>query len=69
MSLIKEQDKELLKVKNMISKQNEDVLFKIYLVVKNNKEQYTINKNGVYFDLTGLRNKTIMQIKKIINFD
>ena len=59
--------KEKLKIKNKIDKLTEDEWIQIFYILKNNNESYTINKNGLFFDLINITNSTLEKIKNYID--
>lgn len=60
--------KNLLNIKNQISKLNQSQYNEIYKIIETNNENYSKNKNGVMFDLLKLQDKTINKIESFINY-
>ena len=58
---------EKIKLKNSIIDLSEDEWIHIFYIIKNNKEQYTVNKNGLFFDLINISNDTLTKIKHYID--
>jgi hypothetical protein len=54
------------KIKKQIMELSEEEWVNIFYIIKNNNEQYTINKSGLLFDLINISNETLMKIKKYI---
>lgn len=59
------QDKELLK-KNIEKLNNLQSIY-IYNILKKNKEKFTININGLFFDLLDISNKSLEEIVLFLN--
>jgi len=59
------QDKELLK-KNIEKLNNLQSIY-IYNILKKNKEKFTINVNGLFFDLLDISNKSLEEIVLFLN--
>ncbi len=59
------QDKELLKKK--IEKLNNLEYIYIYNILKKNNEKFTININGLFFDLLDITNKSLEEIVLFLN--
>lgn len=55
-------------IKNRIEKLNEDEMCEIYKIIKNNNEKHTINKNGIFINLSSLRSETLKQISYFLYF-
>ena len=59
------QDK--LKLKEEIIKLSSHDWFQIYIVLKNNKESFTTNNSGLFFDLINVSNDSLVLIKNYID--
>ncbi len=59
------QDK--LKLKEEIIKLNSHDWFQIYIILKNNKNSFTTNNSGLFFDLINISNDSLVLIKNYIN--
>ena len=59
-------DKKLMseKIKGLNNKKK---YFKIFDIVKKNYKKYTTNKNGVFFNLNALNDRTLNEINEVIN--
>jgi hypothetical protein len=53
-------------IKGNILKLSEQDWFQVYIILKNNKESFTINENGLLFDLINISNKSLNLIKNYI---
>ena len=56
-----------IKIKAQIEKLSYSDWIQIYLILKNEKENFTVNKNGLLFDLINISNDTIGKINTYIN--
>jgi len=56
-----------IKIKSQIEKLSYNDWIQIYLILKNEKENFTINKNGLLFDLINISNSTLDKINNYIN--
>ena len=59
------QDKQ--KLKEEIIKLTSHDWFQIYIVLKNNKESFTTNNSGLFFDLINISNDSLVLIKNYID--
>jgi hypothetical protein len=59
------QDKESLKKK--IEKLNNLQSIYVYNILKKNKEKFTVNVNGLFFDLLDVSNKSLEEIVFFLN--
>ena len=57
-----------IEIKNKISNLSENELTEIFKIIKNNNEKYTTNKNGIFINLSTLRNTTISEISNFLIF-
>lgn len=50
---------------------NQDILYEIFNIVKDelekNKQNYTQNNNGIYFDLNKIPDNLILEIERVLN--
>lgn len=53
-------------LKENILKLSEQDWFQVYIILKNNKESFTINENGLLFDLINISNNSLDLIKNYI---
>ena len=51
-------------IKSLVSSEYEE----IYRIINRQKEKYTENSNGIFFDLSSISTDTLSQIKEYINF-
>ena len=59
------QDKQ--KLKEEIIKLSSHDWFQIYIILKNNKESFTTNNSGLFFDLINVSNNSLVLIKNYID--
>ena len=59
--------KDKVELKNKILKLSEEDHIQIFYILKNNNEQYTVNKNGLFFDIINISNNTLKRIVKYID--
>ena len=64
----KEKIKELLNIKERISQLNKDEYCEIYKIIKKYDEPFSVNKNGVMFDLVKLGEETVRDISVFLNY-
>jgi len=64
----KEKIKELLNIKERISQLNKDEYYEIYKIIKKYDEPFSVNKNGVMFDLVKLRENTVTDISVFLKY-
>jgi hypothetical protein len=55
-------------IKTKIDKLSENEMFEIFKIIKNNKEKYSTNKNGIFINLSTLKSITITEICNFLNF-
>lgn len=60
-----EERKKVFESIKMLVKPEQEELFRI---IKKNKENYSENSNGIFFDLSLITNDTFEQIKEYLNF-
>lgn len=53
-------------IKQELEKLNNFNSIYIFNILKKNKEKYTINTNGLFFDLLEISNKSIIEIEKYL---
>lgn len=59
------QDKNEIKIK--LEKLNNFNSIYIFNILKKNNEKYTVNSNGLFFDLLEISNKSIREIEKYLD--
>jgi len=59
------QDKQ--KLKEEIIKLSSHDWFQIYIILKNNKDSFTTNNSGLFFDLINVSNDSLVLIKNYID--
>ena len=59
------QDK--LKLKEEIIKLSSHDWFQIYIILKNNKESFTTNNSGLFFDLINVSNNSLVLVKNYVD--
>ena len=64
----KEKIKDLLNIKERISQLNKDEYCEIYKIIKKYDEPFSVNKNGVMFDLVKLGEETVRDISVFLNY-
>jgi len=57
-----------IEIKSKIDKLSENELYEIFKIIKNNKEKYSTNKNGIFINISTLKKITITEICKFIVF-
>lgn len=55
------------KIKSKLEKLNNFNSIYIFNILKKNNEKYTINSNGLFFDLLEITNKSIGEIEEYLN--
>ena len=55
-----------MKLKEEIIKLNKHDWFQIYIILKNNKESFTTNNSGLFFDLINISNDSLELVKNYI---
>ena len=60
--------KMLLNIKDRINTLEKEEYFEIYNIIRDSNEQYSVNKNGVMFDLVKLKDKTIGKINQFLKY-
>ena len=55
-------------IKSKIDKLSENEMFEIFKIIKNNKEKYSTNKNGIFINLSTLKAITITEMCNFLNF-
>ena len=64
----KERIKSLLNIKERISQLNRDEYYEIYKIIKKYDEPFSVNKNGVMFDLVKLGDTTIKDVSIFLKY-
>jgi len=54
-------------IKNRLEKLNSFTSIYIFNILKKNNEKYTVNTNGLFFDLLEISNKSIEEIEKYLD--
>lgn len=57
-----------IEIKNRIENLSEDELSEIFKIIKINNEKYSTNKNGIFINLSTLKNTTIQEISNFLYF-
>jgi hypothetical protein len=57
-----------IEIKNKIDNLSENEVTEIFKIIKNNNEKYSINKNGIFFNLSTLRKITLQEISNFLYF-
>lgn len=56
----------IIDIKNKLNYLSDDELSEIFKIIKLNNENYSINKNGIFINLSTLKKKTILEISNFI---
>jgi len=64
----KEKIKALLNIKERISQLNKDEYYEIYKIIKKYDEPFSVNKNGVMFDLVKLGDTTVKDMSVFLKY-
>jgi hypothetical protein len=57
-----------IEIKSKIDKLSENEMFEIFKIIKNNKEKYSTNKNGIFINISTLKKITINELCNFLNF-
>jgi hypothetical protein len=57
-----------MEIKTKIDKLSENEMFEIFKIIKNKKEKYSTNNNGIFINLSTLKKLTITEICNFLNF-
>ena len=57
-----------IEIKSKIDKLSENEMFEIFKIIKNNKEKYSTNKNGIFVNISTLKKITINELCNFLNF-
>jgi hypothetical protein len=61
-------NKEIKDLKNLISQLHENEHIEILKIIKNDTDKYTENRNGIFINMSKLKNSTLINIRNFVHF-